>query len=384
MPFNSSQLKSPTMEKSRCKVCGKDFTLFLSHLKRSNACGAQYDVASLEAEEQRQRKERMTAYNKDHREEINANMRKNYKFSAKKMEKKKAMTAYNEEHRKEINAAMKTNYKDAEKKEAKKKAMTAYDEQHREARYLARREKLLSEGCSAEFECPICEKKFWYKKSIYKHLEHFHSDTLPSFRCQICDKNFGYKDNLETHMKEVHGGVKYSCDKCPAAFARNMNLVSHINRGWHYLSFFCKQCQKTLVFKHLVGLIEHVIVKQSVGEAEFEGIKYKKYQSGILVTCKSHVKSTQLKEGEHVLCMPKKDKVIAENERVMKKEEIINDGLKSVMGNPEAPQVKLEFELKKHEDDGRRKCKWCFEHMPYSTEFCSCRYPGHNWQLQRD
>ena len=41
----------------------------------------------------------------------------------------------------------------------------------------------------------------------------------------------------------------------------------------------------------------------------------------------------------------------------MKKEEIINEGLQIAIGNPEAPKVKLEFEYKKHEDDGRRKCK---------------------------
>merc|ERR1712008_265668 len=99
-------------------------------------------------------------------------------------------------------------------------------------------------------------------------------------------------------------------------------------------SYDCKQCNKNLVFKQLGGLIEHVIVKQSEGEEECGGKKWKMYKSGILVTCKSRgAVSTQLKEGEHVLCMPRKDKVRAAKERALKKEEIINEGLQKAMGD---------------------------------------------------
>ena len=53
----SCQPESPRKEKTKCKVCGKEFSLFLSHLKRSQACAVQYDVDAIEAEDQRRRKE---------------------------------------------------------------------------------------------------------------------------------------------------------------------------------------------------------------------------------------------------------------------------------------------------------------------------------------
>ena len=93
------------------------------------------------------------------------------------------------------------------------------------------------------------------------------------------------------------------------------------------------------------GSIEHVIVKQSESEEKFyyadKNAAWRLKKSGILLTCKSHVESSQLKEGEHVLDIPWKDKVKAAKERAMKKEEIINEGLQLAYGNPEAPQGKI-------------------------------------------
>ena len=127
-----------------------------------------------------------------------------------------------------------------------------------------------------------------------------------------------------------------------------------------------------------------MIVKQSVGEVHSGGETWKEYKSGILVTCKSQVESTQLKEGKHVLCMPRKEKVEAAKQRERKKEEIINEGLQLANSNAEFPRVNFEFEYKKHEDDGRRKCKWCYDHYPYSSEQCAYRKPDTGWHLQRE
>ena len=264
-------------------------------------------MTAIETENQRRCKERMAAYNIVHREEINAAMKGHHMRHT--PEKRAAMTAYNEEHRDEINQTMRKLYKDPDKREEKKEAMAAYNEKHRENINLAMRENIhIKNPYLPEFECPICKNSFYYKKTIDSHIKHHHSENEPSFTCQICEKNFGYKANLERHMN----GVKHVCSECPAAFTRKAVLEKHIRVGWHYLSYYCKQCKKTLVFKHLGGLIEHVIVKQSEGEdIGSDGTKWKQYKSGILVTCKSQVESTQLKEGKHVLCMPRKEKVEA-------------------------------------------------------------------------
>ena len=312
-------------------------------------------------------------YYKKHTPDKKAASRRLYEESPEK--KKEAMAAYNEKYKSDINLAMRENYHgNPEKKNLKKLAMSLY---YTETSSLT---------AVPEKTCPICEKQFCHQKDMQRHVDHSHTDEEKSFTCQICDKHLHYKVSLERHMREVHDGEKHRCEKCPAAFGRGSDLEKHIREGWHYLSYHCKQCDKKLVFKNLGGLIEHVIVKQSESEEKFyyadKNAAWRLKKSGILLTCKSQVESTQLKEGEHVLDIPRKDKVKAAKERAMKKEEIINEGLQLAYGNPEAPDVvKLEFEYKKHEDDGRRKCKWCDDRIPYSNEYCPCRNPNVNWQL---
>ena len=93
------------------------------------------------------------------------------------------------------------------------------------------------------------------------------------------------------------------------------------------------------------------------------------------------MKSTQLEEGEHVLCMPRKDKAEAAKRRALKKEEIINEGLKLASGNPEAPQVELEIVKEKHEENFKKDhCKWCEERIPFSDECCSIRFSS-TWKI---
>ena len=196
-------------------------------------------MTAIETENQRRCKERMAAYNIVHREEINAAMKGHHMRHT--PEKRAAMTAYNEEHRDEINQTMRKLYKDPDKREEKKEAMAAYNEKHRENINLAMRENIhIKNPYLPEFECPICKNSFYYKKTIDSHIKHHHSENEPSFTCQICEKNFGYKANLERHMN----GVKHVCSECPAAFTRKAVLEKHIRVGWHYLSYYCKQCKK--------------------------------------------------------------------------------------------------------------------------------------------
>ena len=353
-------------EKITCMGCDKEFQLLLSHLERTKSCQDFYDMSAMRKEAERLIKEKKAQRSRESYNDPDESPKK--RAAAKEyyrehtLEKKEAMEAYRNEHREDINKARKEKYNQTQI-------------------FLTPRSRTLS-----YFECPICDEIFYGKKSIDSHIKDSHSENQPSSTCQICDKTFGYKkENLERHMTEVHSGVKHGCDECPAAFTRKSALEKHMRDGWHYLSFYCKQCKKTLVFKSLGGLIEHTIVKQSEGEhIGTDGTKWKMYKSGILVTCKSQVESTQLKEGEHVLCMPRKDKVKAETNWCMKKEEIINEGLLLVKGNPEALQVKLDLDYKRHEEDGRkRSCKWCNENIPYSNEYCTSRKPNENWQLLR-
>ena len=375
-------------EKMTCMGCDKKFQLLLSHLERTKTCQDFYDMSTMRQEAERLTKEKKAQrsheryhndpdesskrkaaakeYYKQHTPEKRAAAKEYYENHT--PEKKATMALYNEKHREEINAAMKEQYqRDPEKRKAK----SDY--------YIAVRHQF------GENECPKCDQTFFTPQAMKSHIDHIHSNE-DSVICQICDKCINHRKNIDRHMSEVHGGERHRCEKCPASFSRGSELQRHIKEGGHYLSYHCKQCNKKLVFKNLDGLIAHVIVKQSEGAQEYGGQKHKIYKSGILVTCKSQVESTQVIEGEHVLCLPREVKIKAMKKRAMKKEEIINEGLQSAIENPEAPKVKLEFEYHKHEEDGNRKCKWCKEHkfnLDFN-QFCTYRMPSLIWILQNE
>ena len=303
-------------------------------------------------------------YYKQHTPEKKAAAKEYYKQHT--PEKRATMALYYEKHKEELNDAKRKQYQDDP--EIKQAKSDYYNE---------------TRSHYGSQKCPECEKILCTQGDMKRHMDHAHAEDK-FITCQVCDKLFKYKQNVKRHMTEIHGGERHKCGKCPAAFSRGSDLEEHIKQDWHYLSYDCKQCSKTIVFKNLKGLIEHTIVKQSREErVASDGAKYEICKSGITVTCKTQVKSTLLKEGKDVMRLTREDKVKASKKRQMKKEEIINEGLQLAVGNAEAPKVKLEFEYKKHEDDGRRKCKWCFEYFPYSNEHCTHRKPDNNWCLQR-
>ena len=371
-------------EKITCIGCNKKFQLLLSHLERTKSCQNFYDISSMREEAERLNKEKKARrsreryqtdpdesakkrasakeYYKQHTPEKKAASKEFYKQHA--PEKKATMALYYERHREEIIDAKREEYQgDPEKKQAKR---DYYSE---------------TRSNYGQQNCLDCGETCYTAGDMKRHIDHAHSDE--SFvTCQICDKRFEYKQNVERHMREIHSGERHGCEKCPATFLRKSDLQEHIKEGTHFVSYHCKQCSQTIVFKSLKGLIDHTIVKQSREERIWtDGTKHEICKSGILVTCKSHVKSTQLKEGEHVLCMPRKDKTKAAKRRALKKEEIINEGLKLATGNQEAPQVELEIVKEKHEENFKRDhCKWCGERIPFSDECCSTRFSS-TWKI---
>ena len=359
-------------EKITCIGCHKKFQLLLSHLERTKSCQDFYDISSMREEAERLTKEKKAQRSRERYQndpEDSAKKRtaakEYYKHHA--SEKKATMALYYEKHREEINDAKREEYqRDPKKKQAKRDYY--YDE---------------TRSNDNKQDCLECGETYYTPGDMKRHVSRAHSDE--SFvTCQICDKGFKCKDNVDKHMKEIHGGERHKCEKCPATYLRKSDLQAHVKEGTHFVSYHCKLCTQTIVFKSLRGLIDHTIVKQSREEDTFsDGTKYEKMKSGILVTCKYHVKSEQLTEGEHVLCMPRKDKAIAEKSRALKKKEIINEGLKLAAGNLEAPQVELEFVKEKHEENFYKdRCKWCEEEIPFSDEFCTVRF-GTEWTINQ-
>ena len=63
---STSQPDSPRKEKTKCKVCGKEYLFFFSHLKRSETCAKEYDMDGIEEENLRSRRAASRASSKKH------------------------------------------------------------------------------------------------------------------------------------------------------------------------------------------------------------------------------------------------------------------------------------------------------------------------------
>ena len=137
--------------------------------------------------------------------------------------KKAAMSAYNMEHREEINEAMSDHFK----KNKFSPEVTSDD---------------------TKIKCEICGNGFFNQKALQRHVRSVHSE--PPLTCQICEKVIHSQSNLDRHMREVHGEEKkFKCPECPEYFARGGTLQKHIERGKHTFQHVCQYCDKTWSFK---------------------------------------------------------------------------------------------------------------------------------------
>ena len=145
------------------------------------------------------------------------------------LKKMAAMRTYNKRQRDKINKSMRVSYQ--KHPEKKSRAVAAHNKIQKQ-------------------KCPICKKyPFLDLVEMKRHIKNVHCGN--KFTCQICDKVFGYKDSLNRHMIEHHGNVKkHKCEEYPAVYTRKEDLEHHHITGKHYLSFFCKYCQKSLTFRY--------------------------------------------------------------------------------------------------------------------------------------
>ena len=364
----TSDSTSPTKAKMTCKGCKWTGTSLRTHLIRTkSSCKELYDMEKLkkESDELNKAKDAKRKYVKYHNNPEEA------------QRKKAAAKIYRYEHQEKITTAKKEYYK--------RKTTHLHVEKNSEHKMNPNKSDIKSidetkitgikdKSGIDDNKCPICERTFVLPRVKERHMEHFHSMVSNKISCDICEKAFEYKDNLTRHMREVHGGEKHKCDVCPATFTRNSDLQNHKETGQHYLAFYCCICCKQLVFKHLGGLVKHVVVKQSEEETP-HGLKLVK--SGILLTCKSHLESIQVEEGEVLLGMnmSKSAKLEAYKKRMRKKEEILNYGLRQAHGSREKPSVTLEFVKKRthYQEDGKNMCKYCHESSPFKNVDCKER-----------
>lgn len=76
-------------------------------------------------------------------------------------------------------------------------------------------------------QCPVCERRFQYKKQLVAHSRRHRTTGERSFSCSICNKTFKSKHYLEIHQR-VHAKEKpYRCTVCKEAFTEKHSLLLH-------------------------------------------------------------------------------------------------------------------------------------------------------------
>ena len=361
----------PTKEDTTCKGCKWTGKSLRTHLIRTKSpCKDLYDMEALkrESNEMNKAKDAKRKYQR-------------YHSTPEEGQKKKAyMRKYRREHQEEISMAKKEYYEQKTtqlKIESNPENRTS--DNSRDKTKMTRTE---DERDINDYKCPICEKSFVLPRVKERHMHHFHSKASNRIACDICEKAFEYKDNLSRHMREFHGGNRHKCEVCPATFTRSSYLQSHKDNEKHYLAFYCCICYKELAFKHLAGLINHVVVKQNVVEepctdedGQFTGGTKKWLNSGILLTCKSRFETILVEKGENIYGTEKPLQLEGFKKRMRKKEDIINYGLREAHGSQEKLSVKLEFipETTHYQIEGKSCCKYCGMHSPFKNQYCLYR-----------
>ena len=60
-----------------------------------------------------------------------------------------------------------------------------------------------------DFQCEVCEKKFYKKSSLKQHM--LTHTKVKDYECDICKKKFSQKNHLVQHFR-IHSGEKpYGC-----------------------------------------------------------------------------------------------------------------------------------------------------------------------------
>ena len=100
------------------------------------------------------------------------------------------------------------------------------------------------------FSCPQCEKHFYKKPDLEKHVDAVHNKLKP-FSCEFCVRTFALKGTLTRHINEVHHKLKpFSCTLCGKSFGAKGHLTTHIDLVHHKLKpFSCAKCNKLFATK---------------------------------------------------------------------------------------------------------------------------------------
>ena len=139
-----------------------------------------------------------------------------------------------------------------------------------------------------EAKCKICEKVFYSKQTLKKHINHVHEGFSENHKCEICGKVFPYKYNWVRHLKIMHNKTVDKikkipkCKHCDKIFSRPGLLKKHILTAHEGVKpFKCDKCNK--MFTNFDALKRH-------NDSFHLGIKHMCHLCGKSFKCANYVK----------------------------------------------------------------------------------------------
>ncbi|KRZ74664.1 Zinc finger protein with KRAB and SCAN domains 8 [Trichinella papuae] len=209
-----------------------------------------------------------------------------------------------------------------------------------------------------EHVCPLCQKSFYEKESLTKHMrEHngpfytcgqcgrqfveeallkkhitIHTETR-HYVCNVCEKMFSRASSLSAHLpihKTVHKRNKlYQCSSCWKAFSKLEDLQMHVDGHRRIRHYPCLKCDRA--YNSLVHLEKHMQVHATE----------QPYRCG---DCGSSFKEKNLLEKHMKVHMPNDDMkyiILWEQNNMLKEAAVVADGVTQEMNDIETMQIDL-------------------------------------------
>lgn len=130
-------------------------------------------------------------------------------------------------------------------------------------RILKSQKSLESHQCSI---CEICNKNFFSKQTLQRHLEGVHKDPkeCSRYECDLCGFKPKHKQEIKNHIIENHSNEikKFSCYHCGKNFATKRNMTLHLKC---HEKVACSICKKIFLIS---SLKDHFLIHK--GKKKFE------------------------------------------------------------------------------------------------------------------
>ncbi|XP_003374817.1 zinc finger protein [Trichinella spiralis] len=120
-----------------------------------------------------------------------------------------------------------------------------------------------------KFTCNQCNTNFPSQAAVDVHFKSKHMERIREHVCPLCQKSFYEKESLTKHMRE-HNGPFYTCGQCGRQFVEEALLKKHITIHTETRHYVCNVCEK--MFSRASSLSAHLRIHS--GERAYKCKRY--------------------------------------------------------------------------------------------------------------